>query len=297
MNRRSFLKSFATPLLPGCFGIAIAGGAAPRTVPDDAALQARLAGLEAAARGRLGVCILDTESGREHGYRADERFMMLSSFKLLACALVLHRVDAGEDSLDRRIVYGREALLPWSPVTEQHADGGGMRLAQLCEATITTSDNAAANLILATYGGPARLTAYVRALGDDVTRFDRIEPALNLPGDDDALDTTSPRAMVRTMQTLLLGDALSIGSRLQLQRWLLGSTTGANRLKAGLPSDWKIGDKTGTNQRDANDIAIVWPPGRPPLLVAAYLAGSAADGAQKDRTLAAVGALVRDVFG
>jgi beta-lactamase class A len=174
------------------------------------AIEKRLRHLEVIAQGRLGVHVLDAVSGQEYGYRSDERFMMLSTFKLLASALVLHRVESGKESLERRIPYTKQDLVDWSPVTEKHADGNGLTLAQLCEATITTSDNTAANLILSSYGGPAALTTFARQLGDTVTRLDRTEPNLNVK--DELLDTTSPRAMLRTMQKVVLGNALSARS-------------------------------------------------------------------------------------
>ncbi|MDB5938839.1 MAG: ampC [Polaromonas sp.] len=286
-----------------CFGLVAASLTTARNVLalpanaalHDAAIQTHLRELESAAQGRLGIHIVDAATGLEYGYRSDERFMMLSSFKLLASALVLHRVDTSKESLTRRIAFTGKDLISWSPVTEQHADGNGMTLAQLCEATITTSDNTAANLILSSCGGPAALTAFARQLGDQVTRLDRNEPQLNVKSGDGLMDTTSPRAMATTMQKLLLGEALSVQSRGQLQLWLRGNTTGNNRLKAGLPADWRIGDKTGTNQSDSNDIGIVFPPDRTPLLVAAYLAESHATSQVKDATIAAVGQLVHEI--
>lgn len=266
----------------------------------EAAIQAQCQELEAASQGRLGVYILDCATARAYGYRADERFMMLSSFKLLASALVLYRVDEGTESLARRIPYTAQDLVAWSPVTQKQLDGKGMTLAQLCEATITTSDNTAANLILSSYGGPSALTAFARQLGDKVTRLDRIEPALNVPTSEGVMDTTSPRAMVNTMQQLLMGHALSVQSRALLQLWLRGNTTGNHRLRAGLPADWRVGDKTGTNQTDANDIGIVFPPNPPnraPLLMAAYLAESQATSQVKDATIAAVGKLAGALAG
>lgn len=297
MVRGHFLALLAASALVGGMGIAPWPGlAAPaNAAPCSDSVQARFRDIEAAAQGRLGVHIVDTGSGRECGYGSDERFMMLSSFKPLACALVLHRVDTSEESLERRIPYTKQDLIAWSPVTEQHADGEGLTLAELCEATITTSDNTAANLILATYGGPAALTAYARVLGDDVTRLDRIEPDLNLRNGDELLDTTSPRAMADTLQRLVLGDALSAPSRDRLKGWLLGNTTGGKRLKAGLPTDWQIGDKTGTNKTDANDIGVVWPPNRAPVVVATYLSDSQASSQKKDATIAAVGRLVGEL--
>lgn len=282
ISRRLFTTSTCLTFITAC-----------ATTPQDArmaSLHAHCQNLEAQAQGRLGVCIVDTASGQEWGWREDERFMMLSSFKLLVSALVLHRVDQGLDTLQRRIAYPKSALLPWSPVTEKHADGAGMTLGELCAATITTSDNAAANLILQSYGGPAALTAYLRQLGDTVTRLDRNEPTLNRPSENGLLDTTSPRAMTASMQTLLIGNALSPASRQQLRAWLLANTTGGKRLKAGVPSDWLVGDKTGTNATDANDIGILIPPQRAPLLVSAYLADSRAPAAVKDACLAQVAA-------
>jgi beta-lactamase class A len=296
ISRRQFNAVACFGLVANSLSTARSALARPaNAVQPDAAIQARLRELESIAQGRLGVHILDSNNGQEYGYRSDERFMMLSSFKLLASALVLHRVDTGTESLARRMTYTEKDLVPWSPITQKHADGNGMTLAQLCEATITTSDNTAGNLILSSYGGPAALTAFARQLGDRVTRLDRNEPELNVKSVDGLMDTTSPRAMVTTMQKILLGNALSVQSRDQLQQWLLGNTTGNSRLKAGLPTDWRIGDKTGTNKTDANDIGIVLPPNRAPLLVTAYLAESHATGQVKDATLTAVGKLVREI--
>lgn len=290
MSRRRFLVSLAC----AGFGLASRGVLSAPIDALAAGLNARLRELEAAAGGRLGVHFLDTASGREYGYRAHERFPLFSSFKLLAGALVLHRVDTGQESLARRIPYTRDELVEWSPVTERHADGAGMRLGELCEAAITTSDNTAANLVLASFGGPAGLTAYARRLGDAVTRLDRNEPDLNDPHPTQPLDTTSPGAMTRSVQRVVLGDALSAQSRLQLQRWLLDNTTGGRRLRAGLPADWRVGDKTGTGKTGANDIGVVSPPGRAPLVVSAYLADGGADIRLREATLAGVGELLRE---
>lgn len=283
MSRRRFLRSLSS------IGLI---AAAPRAALASGSVIDRLRALEAAVGGRLGVHIIDTATGASVAYRADERFMLLSSFKVLAGACALQRVDAGLDRLDRRIVFDRSVLLPWSPVTEKFADGRGMTLGELCAATIATSDNAAANLILDSFAGPAALTAFLRGSGDDVTRLDRREPELNQPGADPAFDTTTPRAMAKTLHRLLLSDVLSPASRRQLQDWLFACVTGGRRLKAGLPADWRIGDKTGSNRSDANDVGIVWPPGRPPLLVAAYLSDSPAEPAAREACLADVGRLL-----
>lgn len=294
MTRCSRRRFLATLLAGGVAGHASTAAGKRGEVPTADAVAARLGELESAARGRLGVHVIDSASGREFSHRADERFMTLSSFKYLAAALVLHRVDTGRESLTRRIAYTKQDLVEWSPETARHVDGDGMTLAALCAAAITTSDNTAANLILASFGGPPALTAFARQLGDEITRLDRTEPDLNVPAAA-PLDSTSPRAMAHTLGKLVLGDALSAASRRQLQEWLLANTTGGRRLKAGLPADWMIGDKTGSFRNSANDVGVIWPPGRAPLLVAAYLADAAVDAPAREATLAAVGALVCEI--
>ena len=236
-----------------------------------------LADLERRNGGRLGVAALDTASGRRVGHRTDELFPLCSTFKFLAAALVLARVDRGEEKLDRRVVFSDKDLVTYSPVTKQHVGPGGMSMAEICDAAVTLSDNTAGNLQLASFGGPSGLTSYVRSLGDRTTRLDRIETELNEAKPGDPRDTTSPGAMLDTMQRLLIGDALSASSRDRLIGWLLASKTGGKRLRAGLPADWRVGDKTGSGDNGtANDVAIALPSGRAPILIAAYYTEAAA---------------------
>ena len=252
----------------------------------------RFAELERRSGGRLGVAAFDSASGRRIGHRSEERFPMCSTFKFLAAAFVLARVDRGEERLDRRIVYSTQDLVTYSPVTKDHVGPAGLSVAELCDATMTLSDNTAGNLLLASFGGPAGLTAYARSLGDQTTRLDRIETALNegLPGD--PRDTTSPVAMLGTMHRLLLGDALSAASRERLTGWLVANKTGDKRLRAGMPG-WKVGDKTGTGGNgSANDIAIVWPTGRAPLLVTVYYTGSTTSDEARNEVIAEAGRIV-----
>lgn len=257
------------------------------------AINRRLAAIEQASGGRLGVSILDTGSGAKYGYRAGERFPMCSTFKLLAAALVLHRVDTGQEQLERRIPIAAGDILPHSPTTQLHIGPQGLPMAALCEASIIVSDNAAANLMLASFGGPAGLTAYLRGLGDSVTRLDRTEPELNEAVPGDPRDTTTPAAMLETVHKIALGPALSDASRKLIVQWLQGNTTGDRRLRALLPPGWRVGDKTGSGARGStNDVGLLWPPGeRAPLLVAAYLTGTTQPAAQRDAALARVGQL------
>jgi len=283
MNRRELLKGAA-------FG-AIALAASPRVLAMQArGAAARLAALEHRHGGRLGVAIHDTGSGTRVAWRGDERFLMCSTFKLLLAAAVLKKVDSGTEKLDRRIVFGKDALLEYAPVAKQHVGPPGMTIAQLCEAAVTLSDNTAANLLVASIGGPSGVTRYARTLRDTLTHLDHVEPFLNRPNGED--DTTTPWAMLGDMQKLLLGEALSQTSREQLTRWLMANKTGGDSLRGGLPPDWREGDKTGSGHTANNDVAILWPPRRKPLLVTAYYDNSDAEVSARKAVLAEVGRIV-----
>lgn len=291
MNRRNLLKC-------GLLG-ASALILNPRLVraADESKAVARLAALQRRHGGRLGVAMLDTGTGRRIAQRGDERFLMCSTFKVLAVAAVLARIDAGQERLDRRIVFGPDVLLDYAPVTRRHVGAPGMTVAALCEAAITLSDNTAANLLLDSMGGPAAVTRFVRGLGDPVTRLDRTEPELNEGGPGDLRDTTTPNAMLDTLQRLVLGSALTDASRSRLTGWLRACTTGTDKLRAGIPADWQAGDKTGSGAHgESNDVAIFWPPQREPILVTAYYAGSSANRAQSSAVLAEVGRIAGEAL-
>jgi beta-lactamase class A len=258
-----------------------------------AAFEDALAGIEARTGGRLGVAVLDTASGELTGRRLDERFPLCSTFKTLAAAAVLARIDGRQDSLDRRIVFEREALVPYSPVTEPRVGGAGMSLAELCEAAVIRSDNTAGNLLLQSLGGPSGLNAYLRSVGDSVTRLDRTEPTLNEAAPGDLRDTTSPAAMVRTLGKLTLGSALSQPSRDRLTGWLLDNRTGGKRLRAGLPPGWRIGEKTGSGENGTtNDAGVIWPPEGAAQVVAVYLTGTDRPMPEREAAIASVATAV-----
>jgi len=239
--------------------------------------------------GRLGVAALDVATGRRLGHDEDGRYAMCSSFKLPLAAAILAEVEAGRMTLDQRIAFSRAGLLGNSPVVEAHLTEGSLPVERLCAAAIEVSDNAAANLLLARIGGPAGLTRFIRSAGDTITRLDRNEPSLNtnLPGD--PRDTSSPAAMVGLLHALLLGDRLSRASRARLIGWMEGATTGLGRLRAGLPAGWRAGDKTGTGNGANVDLAIAWPPGRGPILIASFTDGREEDPAVRNPVHAAIG--------
>jgi beta-lactamase class A len=221
----------------------------------------RIRAIEARIGGRIGVAALNTANSKRLDYRAEERFPMCSTFKFLAAAAVLKRVDEKQEKLERFVPYDAKELLEYAPVAKEHIKDGGMTLGALCEAAIEQSDNTAANLLLDAIGGPAGVTNFARGLDDQVTRLDRKEPDLNsaIPGDE--RDTTTPGSMVADMLHLLTSNVFSQSARRQLEDWLRGNKTGAAMIRAGVPTNWIVGDKTGRCANGAtNDIAIMRPP-------------------------------------
>lgn len=242
--------------------------------------------------GRLGVAVLDTETGQRFDWRGEERFPVTSTFTFLLAGAVLAEVDRGRERLDRRIPIAASDLVEYAPVTGRHVGAEGLSVSALCEATLVWSDNPAANLLLPIVGGPAGLTGFARGLGDDQFRLDRTETALNQGAPGDPRDTTTPAAMLGDLDRLLLGDALSPSSRTLLTDWLIACRTGDQKIRAGLPKDWRCGDKTGGGSGANNDVAILWPPGRRPILVASYLTETKASLEARNAALAAVGRAV-----
>jgi beta-lactamase class A len=255
-------------------------------------LPAALAKIEQTNGGRVGAAVLDTATGEWSAYRGRERFPMCSTFKFLLASAVLQRVDRHDEALDRAIAIAPKPLLSHSPVSEAHA-GATMTVAALCEAVLTDSDNTAANALLDIIGGPPGITRFCRSIGDTRTRLDRKELALNEARAGDPRDTTTPAAMARDLHTLSLGSVLSQAARNQLTLSMEGCRTGLDRLRAKLPASWRAADRTGSNgEHTSNDIAVLWPPGKPPIIVAAYITQCPGPETKRTAMLSEVGRLV-----
>jgi beta-lactamase class A len=234
-------------------------------------LESSLQAIEKKSGGRLGVAVLYPQRKTPYHLHGDQRFPMCSTFKFLAASLILKRVDQGKEKLDRAISYTKADLVTYSPETEKHA-GGSMKVSELCKAALTLSDNTAANLLLASFGGPPAITAFARSIGDNMTRLDRTETSLNEATPGDPRDTTTPDAMLQNLQHILLGDVLKPESRKQLTDWMLANTTSSAKFRAVVPAGWKVADKTGSGDHGTNnDIGVLWTPDGKPIVVTSYL--------------------------
>ena len=278
------MRQYRFALLPLLAALALPGWAHEATVTTVKQAESQL-------QGRVGYAELDLASGQLlSGYRAGERFPMMSTFKVLLCGAVLSRVDTGEEQLDRRIHYRQQDLVEYSPVTEKHLTDG-LTVGELCAAAITLSDNTAANLLLTTLGGPQGLTTFLRHSGDQTSRLDRWETELNEARPGDVRDTTTPEAMARTLRNLLTGRVLSPASQQQLQRWMVEDKVAGPLLRSVLPAGWFIADKTGAGNRGSRGIiAALGPDGKAARIVVIYLTGTPAAMDERNKQIAAIGA-------
>ena len=259
--------------------------------------ETELRALAARLGGRLGVHAVDTDNEHSISLDADARYATASTFKALLAGAVLARVEAGKLTLEQRIPISRADLQEHAPVIKARLGEKALPVRDLCAAIVEVSDNGVANVLLRQVDGPAGLTAFLRGIGDTVTRLDRFEPELNTNTVGDERDTTSPRAMVQSIRRLCLGDVLQPASRKLLVEWMVNAQTGMRRIRAGLPDGWRAGDKTGTGMRLAvNDVAIAWPPGGKPLVMAVYTSDSPLKLAEVEQALAEAGRIVARAF-
>lgn len=268
--------------------LAFAGSAPAGHAAEDRILTAAK-GIEAKLGMRVGFSVIDTGSGAVRSYRADERFAMASTFKALACAAAL---DAGAPVLDRKSKITKADLRPHSPVTKKRV-GVSLSTRELCEITLRTSDNAAANLILKSFGGPGEVTEFLREIGDGTTRLDRYEPEVNEATPGDPRDTTTPQAMGETLRRLLLGDALAPEGRDQLEAWMAANAVADGLLRAKLPEGWQIADRSGAGGHGTRGvIALLRPTEGAPLVVAIYMDGRKHDLKTRDAAIAEIGGAI-----
>ncbi len=243
--------------------------------------------------GRVGIFVHDTGSNERWAYRADEHFPLSSTFKPFACAAILSRIENGGERLHRVVEFDEADLVTYSPITKERVNSVGMSIAELCEATLTMSDNTAGNLVLESLGGPKALTDYMRAIGDETTRLDRWEPDLNEGTPGDKRDTTTPRAAAGSLHRLVLGHVLSLSSREQLTIWMENDKVADALLRAALPGNWRIADKSGAGGYGARSIiAIMWPPSGAPIVAAVYMAENEASFAERNQAIAEIGAAI-----
>lgn len=244
---------------------------------------------------RIGLAVYDYHSGKRWEYNANDRFPLTSTFKALACAAVLERVDAGDEDLQRVVIVRESDLVPYAPVTAKRLGGQGMTLYELCDAAMSMSDNTAANLVLRSLGGPQGVTEFARRIGDSLTRLDRWEIELNEASPGDLQDTTTPNAMAQNLRRLVFGDVLSTNSRQQFADWLVGNKVAGSLIRAGIPDDWRVGDRTGAGGYGSRSIiAVIWPPERKPVIVAIYMTETKASLDERNAAIAAMAKALKE---
>lgn len=253
--------------------------------------------------GRVGVSALtgtstaNAEANGSLSIQSTDRFAMCSTFKWVLAAAILQKVDQGKLKLSDPVRYGKKDLLDYAPTTTANLSKGQMAIGELCAAAVSLSDNTAANLLLPLIGGPAGLTAFVRGLGDTVTRFDRTEPSLNSNIDGDEKDTTTPEAMSTLLRTVFTGSVLKPESLKSLKDWMVATSTGDARIRGGVPKGAVVADKTGTGEHNAtNDVGVIWLPNKPPVFLSIYTSGGSLDADGRNAVIADITRLVFDTL-
>lgn len=255
--------------------------------------------IESKLDARIGIIVIDEKTKRRWERNSQDRFPMTSTFKTLACAALLARVDRGDEQLDRRIVFQHSDLVTYSPEMKDRVGPPGVTLGEACEATLATSDNTAANIVLDAIGGPEELTSFLRSIGDQHTRLDRYEPHLNEAAIGDEQDTTTPAAMAATLKALLVDDeVLSLSSQVRLKSWLMGNRVGDALLRASIPQTWAIADRTGAGGNGTRAItAVMWPNENSPIIVAIYITETDSSFDDRNQAIAQIGSAIASIFG
>jgi beta-lactamase class A len=266
-------------------------------IASTASIKQKIATIEASYDGRLGISAINTANNEHIQYRENERFPFCSTSKVMAVSAILKRSMHESNYLQKNITYKSDDVVTHSPITEKNIEKG-MTISGLSEATLTTSDNTAMNLLLKELGGPSAVTKFARSIGDSQFRLDRSEPELSssIPGD--KRDTTTPMAMEKSLKNLVLSKTLGTEQRKQLWTWLKNNTTGDARIRAGVPTGWVVGDKTGGSDDygTTNDIAIIYPPHCKPIVLVVYFTQFKKDATRKDEVVAQVTRTVLDEF-
>ena len=262
---------------------------------DSAKLLQAVQAEESTLQARIGMAVIDTNTGSTWDYRGDERFPLNSTHKTFTCAALLAKVDQQALSLNQLVSISKEMLMAYSPITEKSLSAQTMTLGALCQAAVSYSDNTAANLAFDAIGGTTGFNAFMRSLGDEQTRLDRKEPDLNEATPGDLRDTTTPKAIVHSLKKALLDDGLSALSQAALKQWMLDDQVASALLRAALPANWRIADKTGAGGYGSRSIiAVIWPPSQQPLVVAIYITQTTAPMTDSNKAVARIGAVLKD---
>lgn len=261
-------------------------------------IQKKLEELEVSSGGRIGISAINMANNSRIQYRAEERFPFCSTSKVMSVAAILKQSMTDSHLLQQKITYSKKDVdsAGYSPITKNHI-ADGMTIGELCAAAISYTDNTAINLLLKKLGGLEVVNSFARSIGDNTFRLDHWEPELNsaIPGD--LHDTTTPAAMEKSLQELVLGHALALLQREQLQTWLKDSITGNARIRAGVPKGWIVGDKTGTGDfGTTNDIGVIWPPNGSPIVVAIYFTQNKKDAVPRNDVIASATRILMNAF-
>ena len=263
---------------------------------DQQTLQKKIEMLENKSGGKLGLTVVDTSDGTTYSWRGDEKFPLCSTSKVMVVAAILKKSESNTNLLAKKITINKSDIANYNPITSKYIDSS-MTITELSKAALQYSDNAAMNKLLSYLGGPRYATQFARTIGDKAYRLDRNEPGLNTAIPGDSRDTTTPSAMAETLNKLILGNALKKEQKAKLTEWMKGNTTGLNSIKAGLPAEWIVADKTGSGDYGTtNDVAVIWPKNHAPVILTTYFTQPEKDASARKDVLASAAKLIAEAI-
>lgn len=263
---------------------------------DQQTLQKKIEMLENKSGGKLGLTVVDTSDGTTYSWRGDEKFPLCSTSKVMVVAAILKKSESNTNLLAKKITINKSDMVNYNPITSKYIDSS-MTITELSKAALQYSDNAAMNKLLSYLGGPRYATQFARTIGDKAYRLDRNEPGLNTAIPGDSRDTTTPSAMAETLNKLILGNALKKEQKAKLTEWMKGNTTGLNSIKAGLPAEWIVADKTGSGDYGTtNDVAVIWPKNHAPVILTTYFTQPEKDASARKDVLASAAKLIAEAI-
>jgi beta-lactamase class A len=254
------------------------------------------------ADGMVGVSVLYPERSESLSLRGADHFPMQSVYKFPLAIKILHDVDNGKLSLDRKIHIDKKEWSEgtWSPMRD-HYNGGtvDITLREILSYTVSCSDNIGCDILFRLAGGPGEVNDYIHQLGIKEIAIKATEAAMATNWEVQYKNWCAPNAMATLLKLFLNGGALAPASNELLMQFLTSTTTGPLRIKGLLPPGTIVAHKTGTSNTNekgitaaTNDVGIINLPGGRHLILVVYIRDSRADEKIREGVIARIASIV-----
>jgi beta-lactamase class A len=234
---------------------------------------------------KVGICVYDFKTKNFYGINLKEHFPMQSVFKFHIALAVLDLVDKGKLSLSQKVYISKERMeADWySPLRDKYPNGNvKLTIAEILRPTVSESDNVGCEVLLDLIEGPKTVDDYLKKIGMKDVQVKHNETIMQASWEPQFENYSSPNSAVELLKALHNGKILSPKSRAYVQKMLLETSTGPNRLKGLLPKGTVVAHKTGTSGTNkqtgemaaVNDIGIITLPNGNQFAIAVFVSNS-----------------------